>query len=413
MNSPEGASAAGTPSKISLDSLPIEIFLMICEHIDTNTLIRSLMYVNKQFYDIINNYYLWKKRGMRTTNDCEVAFMRAMNYEEDTFNWKQFVWHTELEDSCWSEYETKTTTTVFSGAHFSEVRAVLMAKDGNYCISASSDRSICLWNTMDAVRNPVVHKVDSHLGWVWDLGIYDDDHFLSGSWDSKVKLWNTSNFMPSSQPIHTFSTDASVMSITSKENFIAAGLCCPKIIAFDPREPEKRLFELLRSHSLSIIDLCLIEDYYLISLSADKTVSVYDLRKNKQVKSMLLSNEMNMLPMCASYYDNILFIGDNLECMYWLDCSHGKFDVIQVVSLAKPINDYVQKYRLNCIKCTNYGSIMTGGNEGVVYILTPTNPPKVITKLQNSGSEITSIDYQNDTLVVGYISSDVQVWKKK
>lgn len=36
---------------------------------------------------------------------------------------------------------------------------------------------------------------------------------------------------------------------------------------------------------------------------------------------------------------------------------------------------------------------MTGGNEGVVYILTPTNPPKVIAKIQNSGSEITSVSW--------------------
>jgi len=57
---------------------------------------------------------------------------------------------------------------------------------------------------MDTVENLVVHKVDSHLGWVWDLEIYNDDHFLSCSWDSKVKLWNTNNFTPSSQPIHTF-----------------------------------------------------------------------------------------------------------------------------------------------------------------------------------------------------------------
>jgi len=79
-----------------------------------------------------------------------------------------------------------------------------------------------------------------------------------------------------------------VLSITSKENFVAAGLYCPKTIAFDPRQPEKRLFE-LTSHSRSIIDLCLIEDYYLISLSEDKTVSVWDLRTNNTVKSMYLS----------------------------------------------------------------------------------------------------------------------------
>lgn len=80
-----------------------------------------------------------------------------------------------------------------------------------------------------------------------------------------------------------------MLSITSKENFVATGLYCPKIIAFDPREPEKRLFELLNSHTRSIIDLCLIEDYYLISLSEDKTVSVWDLRTNNTVKSMYLS----------------------------------------------------------------------------------------------------------------------------
>ncbi|XP_008187735.1 F-box/WD repeat-containing protein 9 isoform X2 [Acyrthosiphon pisum] len=389
---------------------------MICERTDADTLVRSLRFVNKRFYDIISDTYRWKKRAMRTCNDCDIPFMMTENYNENTFNWMQYAWHTEVEDSCWSEYETKTTTTVFSGAHFSEVDAVLMAKDGNHCFSASRDRSICLWNTMDTVENPVpvVHKVDSHLGWVWDLGIYDDDHFLSCSWDSKVKLWNTSNFMPSAQPIHTFSTDAAVLSITSKENFIAAGLYTPKIIAFDPREPEKRLFELLHSHSRSIIDLCLIEDYYLVSMSEDKTVSIYDLRKNRTVKAMLLSIKSSRFPMCGSYYDNILFIGDNRDGMYWLDCSDGLFDVIEVVNLAKPINDNVRNYKLNCIKCTNYGSIMTGGNEGAVYILTPTNPAKVIAKIQHStSSEITSIDYQNDTLVVGYVSSNVQVWKKK
>jgi hypothetical protein len=34
--------------------------------------------------------------------------------------------------------------------------------------------------------------------------------------------------------------------------------------------------------------------------------------------------------MCASYYDNMLFIGDNRDCMYWLDCSNGLFNVLEV-----------------------------------------------------------------------------------
>lgn len=88
--------------------------------------------------------------------------------------------------------------------------------------------------------------------------------------------------------LFTFSTESAVLSITSKENFVAAGLYTPKVVAFDPRECEKRLFE-LHSHTRSIIGLCLIQDYYLISLSEDKTMSVWDLRTNNTVKSMYLT----------------------------------------------------------------------------------------------------------------------------
>jgi len=83
------------------------------------------------------------------------------------------------------------------------------------------------------------------------------------------------------------STNAAVLSITSKPNFIAAGLYMPRIIAFDPREDGRSLFEVNR-HRLSIIDLCLIQDNYLVSLSEDKTLSVWDLRKNKTIKTIIL-----------------------------------------------------------------------------------------------------------------------------
>lgn len=53
---------------------------MICDHIDADTLIQSLMLVNKQFYDVISDIYLWKRRVMRTFNDCDVAFMLIDNY---------------------------------------------------------------------------------------------------------------------------------------------------------------------------------------------------------------------------------------------------------------------------------------------------------------------------------------------
>jgi len=60
--------------------------------------------------------------------------------------------------------------------------------------------------------------------------------------------------------------------------------------------------------------------------------------------------------MCASYYDNILFIGDNRDCMYWLDCSQGLFDVIQVgfCVLIQNINNYLSDIFLGCESCKAY-----------------------------------------------------------
>lgn len=92
-----------------------------------------------------------------------------------------------------------------------------------------------------------------------------------------------------------------MLSITSKENFVAAGLYTPKVIAFDPRACEKRLFE-LNPHTRSIIDLCLIQDYYLTSLSEDRTMSVWDLRTQSTVKSMYLAKVKEMLHSNHIYY---------------------------------------------------------------------------------------------------------------
>lgn len=79
-----------------------------------------------------------------------------------------------------------------------------------------------------------------------------------------------------------------MLTVACKQNFIAAGLYSPKIVAFDPRNSEKRLFE-LASHRRSILKLCLIDDNYLVSMSEDKTCCVWDLRVQKCVKTMMLS----------------------------------------------------------------------------------------------------------------------------
>lgn len=57
---------------------------MICENVDTKTLIHSLMYVNKLFYTIISDTYLWKKKFTNKFHDDNVAFMMTKAYDGKT-----------------------------------------------------------------------------------------------------------------------------------------------------------------------------------------------------------------------------------------------------------------------------------------------------------------------------------------
>lgn len=89
--------------------------------------------------------------------------------------------------------------------------------------------------------------------------------------------------------------NAAVLSITSKHNFIAAGLYTAKITASDPRIFNHNLFE-LHCHTRSVIDLCLVQDNFLVSLSEDKTLSICDLRTQKTLKTIRLTEVRKHFP---------------------------------------------------------------------------------------------------------------------
>lgn len=46
--------------------------------------------------------------------------------------------------------------------------------------------------------------------------------------------------------------------------------------------------------------------------------------------------------------------------------------------------------KINSICCTNYGSIIYGGNDGALTIVTPTYPPKMLNRIEKL-APITSV----------------------
>eukprot|EP01104_Vermistella_antarctica_P000883 TRINITY_DN10972_c0_g1_i1.p1 TRINITY_DN10972_c0_g1~~TRINITY_DN10972_c0_g1_i1.p1 ORF type:complete len:471 (+),score=67.46 TRINITY_DN10972_c0_g1_i1:281-1693(+) len=73
-----------------------------------------------------------------------------------------------------------------SGGHTSHVN-IAKFMDNNRMVTASDDRSLCLWDlrTMKPVKS-----FRGHDGWVKNCEVYDDNHILSGSLDGSVRLWD-------------------------------------------------------------------------------------------------------------------------------------------------------------------------------------------------------------------------------
>lgn len=60
-----------------------------------------------------------------------------------------------------------------------------------------------MWDLFSETKQPIVHKLNSHTGWVWDLDLYNEHQFLSCSWDSYIKLWDIETFSSRTGPAHS------------------------------------------------------------------------------------------------------------------------------------------------------------------------------------------------------------------
>jgi WD40 repeat protein/cell division protein FtsB len=76
--------------------------------------------------------------------------------------------------------------------HTSTVNSLSFSRDGDFLASASSDKTVDVWDlrrlgaTAGALR-PIVLK--GHESWVWTVAFAPDDRLLSGSQDKTIRVW--------------------------------------------------------------------------------------------------------------------------------------------------------------------------------------------------------------------------------
>lgn len=113
----------------------------------------------------------------------------------------------------------KNVRNVFYILNFTLIKSVfkilcIIFQNGNICISGSRDRSMTVWNFEKCEREerqspeltelyPSIALQNAHGGWVWGLSTpcSSSNLVFSASWDSTVKVWDTSVYF---KTIHTF-----------------------------------------------------------------------------------------------------------------------------------------------------------------------------------------------------------------
>ena len=77
--------------------------------------------------------------------------------------------------------------------HSAEVNSVAITRDGRFAVSASSDKSLKVW---DLANKTVIRSLEGHSDAVETVIIADDGQIVSGSSDCTIRVWDWVNETP-------------------------------------------------------------------------------------------------------------------------------------------------------------------------------------------------------------------------
>lgn len=73
------------------------------------------------------------------------------------------------------------------GKSYNQINKVIITSDGKKAISASSNKTLKVWNLIEKKQ---VFVLRGHRDWVTSIALISDDYLISGSKDTTLKVWN-------------------------------------------------------------------------------------------------------------------------------------------------------------------------------------------------------------------------------
>ncbi|GLH12614.1 F-box/WD repeat-containing protein 7 [Gryllus bimaculatus] len=371
-------------------NIPVEIFLYICSFLDARFIANSLSLVCKHFHDVLSDESVWKSR---IAKHHESVYPALPVDNPDEFNWQEACAKIEDEHNRWKNKEKDMKRILLKDIHYASVDAVLLMKSGTLCFSGSRDHNLVAWDLQECKSsvdpNPKKVVENAHRGWIWKLEDFDGKLF-SCSWDATVKSWDINCFEESC----VFMCEQPALAIACSPSTMAVGLFNRRVMLFDPRASDKKI-AFYKAHTGAVLALTMVNGY-IVSASEDRTILVWDQRACKG---------SNAYPMCLSYADNSIYVGDVRGRVHLMNPNKGEFTVVESY-------DVGHTGKMTGIHHTA-GSVMTCSSDGTMRILAPTRKLEPITVLKSQGGEITNFDYKSNVLAMGSTENFVEVWMPK
>ncbi|XP_071565477.1 F-box/WD repeat-containing protein 9-like [Temnothorax nylanderi] len=316
--------------------------------------------------------------------------------EKQTALWKE---HDYMETRIYKSFPIKST--------------LLMHVNGTICIFGAAASNLVYWIPPpredlpfgDGTTNPDYIGSEDHGSLIHDLTAINNTIYSCAS-DTTVKSWMLTN-------------TGLVRQITYKTTMLSAAKCissCPEralfatgsfsgiIYVFDSRSSNKPISR-YHPHTEEVTDLAMNTEY-ILSVSSDQTVSVWDQRAGRTMKSITIPS-----------YEYTFYISMRQD---WVCVA----DAAAKLHMLNPKNDFelVKSYSTEHSRTRgpfenisglhlSHGSLITSFKD-TVEISCPTDPPKLITTLRPKFHRINSMDYLNDTLAVSG-DFNIAIWRPK
>lgn len=321
--------------------------------------------------------------------------------EDDELFWKLSCVAIEKQTSLWKNEHSMEKLSL-TNVQYGTIDGLLLMHDGKICISGARDRSLVCWNLPVEENDHVRYtSIDlAHNGWIWDL-IAIDNMVYSCSWDQNIKAWNlTTTGLVHFKTYEMIVTSALLCIASCPElALFATGSFCKTVLVFDSRAGYNPIAR-YQPHQRAVIRLAMNSNY-ILSASEDKTVSIWDQRAGRIMKTVTISKES--FPMSMSMQKDLVYVGD----------SNAKLHVLDLKREFEPVKCYETKHKkgITGVHFTT-GCLITSSTDKTVRISTPTDPPQNFTTLTCGYGEIASTDYLNNVLAVSG-TEGIEIWRPR